>query len=82
MPITSQGGGAARLRSGEAERLRSKQPEVAVTDGRDALRRVRLCNDNAREIDKLFPMNVPARGVGGELAYNFEPPEAAVTSEE
>ncbi|MBR4170652.1 MAG: hypothetical protein IKR48_03270, partial [Kiritimatiellae bacterium] len=46
-------------------------PEVAVTDGRDALRRVRLCNDNAREIDKLFPMNVPARGVGGELAYNF-----------
>ena len=42
-----------------------------MTDGRDALRRVRLCNDNAREIDKLFPMNVPAHGVGGELAYNF-----------
>ncbi|MBR4171361.1 MAG: hypothetical protein IKR48_06885, partial [Kiritimatiellae bacterium] len=58
-------------RSGEAERLRSKQPEVAVTDGRDALRRVRLCNDNAREIDKLFPMNVPVRGAGGELADNF-----------
>ncbi|MBR4170565.1 MAG: hypothetical protein IKR48_02820, partial [Kiritimatiellae bacterium] len=51
-------------RSGEAERLRSKQPEVAVTDGRDALRRVRLCNDNAREIDKLFPMNVPATRAG------------------
>ena len=44
MPITSQGGEAALLKSGEAERLRSKQPEVAVTDGRDALRRVRLCN--------------------------------------
>ncbi|MBR4170062.1 MAG: hypothetical protein IKR48_00260 [Kiritimatiellae bacterium] len=27
-------------------------------------------------------MNVPARGVGGELAYNFGPPEAAVTSDE
>ncbi|MBR4172136.1 MAG: hypothetical protein IKR48_10840, partial [Kiritimatiellae bacterium] len=58
------------------------QPEVAVTDGRDALRRVRLCNDNAREIDKLFPMNVPAHGAGGELACNFGPPEAAVTSDE
>ena len=53
-----------------------------MTDGRDALRRVRLRNDNAREIDKLFPMNVPARGTGGALVYNFEPPEAAVTSEE
>ena len=41
MPITSQGGEAAQLRSGEAERLRSKPPEVAVTNGRDALRRVR-----------------------------------------
>ena len=41
MPITSQGGEAAQLRSGEAEMLRSKQPEVAVTNGRDALRRVR-----------------------------------------
>ncbi|MBR4170381.1 MAG: hypothetical protein IKR48_01870 [Kiritimatiellae bacterium] len=53
-----------------------------MTDGRDALRRVRLRNDNAREIDKLFPMNVPARGTGGALAYNFGPPEAAVTSDE
>ena len=53
-----------------------------MTDGRDALRRVRLRNDNARELDKLFPMNVPARGVGGELAYNFGPPKAAVTSDE
>ena len=40
MPITS-GGEAAQLGSGEAEMLRSKQPEVAVTNGRDALRRVR-----------------------------------------
>ena len=55
-----------------------------MTDGRDALRRVRLCNDDARivETGKLFPMNVPARGVGGELAYNFEPLDAAVTSDE
>ncbi|MBR4170075.1 MAG: hypothetical protein IKR48_00325, partial [Kiritimatiellae bacterium] len=77
------GGEAAQLRSGEAERLRSKQPEVAVTDGRDALRRVRLRNDDARVVEtgKLFPMNVPVRGAGGALAYNFEPPEAAVTSE-
>ena len=35
-----------------------------MTDGRDALRRVRLRNDNAREIDKLFPMNVPATRAG------------------
>ncbi|MBR4170519.1 MAG: hypothetical protein IKR48_02585 [Kiritimatiellae bacterium] len=31
---------------------------------------------------KVIPMNVPARGAGGALAYNFGPPEAAVTSDE
>ena len=35
-----------------------------------------------RYFSKLFPMNVPARCADGELAYNFEPFEAAVTSEE
>ena len=35
-----------------------------------------------RYFSKLFHMNVPAHGAGGELAYNFEPFEAAVTSEE
>ena len=46
-----------QLKNGEAEMLRSKQPEVAVTNGRDALRRVRLRNDDARVVEtgKLSP---------------------------
>ncbi|MBR4171764.1 MAG: hypothetical protein IKR48_08945, partial [Kiritimatiellae bacterium] len=58
--------------SGEAERLRSKQPEVAVTDGRDALRRVRCVTTTpSSSKPKITPMNVPAHGTGGALVYNF-----------
>ncbi|MBR4172655.1 MAG: hypothetical protein IKR48_13470, partial [Kiritimatiellae bacterium] len=71
------------LRSGEAERLRSKQPEVAVTDVRDALRRIRRVTTTlSSSKSKVISMNVPARGAGGELAYNFKPLDAAVTSDE
>ena len=69
MPITSQGGGAARLRSGEAERLRSKQPEVAVTDGEGRAPSRPPRNDDTIIVEtKVIHMNVPAhRGRGACL---------------